>query len=182
MAMEVEADLTTLPADSESWSEVLYSGNFVDCRVDSHTAETDLVTLKLNTQSEEDQSASEAHKETAHRSWAALSFRFPSGDLSQIDSGRAYLTRVGFCWRREVATNEQEYPPNERDLVGCVGVETGDQTVTGRRLDAGYWVESVSDQSNFKKRWSVQTYVLNRGQSLRGLLSMEGMHGRSRRK
>lgn len=49
-----------------------------------------------------------------------------------------------------MATNEQEYLPNERDLVGYVGVESGARTTIGRRLDVGYEVKSVSDQQSTK--------------------------------
>lgn len=44
-----------------------------------------------------------------------------------------------------MAINEQEYPPNEMDLVECVGVENGAQTEIARPLEVGYWVKSVSD-------------------------------------
>ena len=49
-----------------------------------------------------------------------------------------------------MATNEQEYPPSDLDLAGCVGVESGAQTVIARRLDVGYWVESRWDQLYIK--------------------------------
>lgn len=45
-----------------------------------------------------------------------------------------------------MVTNEQECPPNERDLVECVGVESGARTTIGHRLDVRYEVGSVSNQ------------------------------------
>ena len=50
------ADLRTLPVDSESWSEALYFGSVVDCRVDLHMGNAELVKLTLNTHFEGGQS------------------------------------------------------------------------------------------------------------------------------
>ena len=50
------------------------------------------------------------------------------------------------CWRREAATNERECPPSERDLVECVGVKSGTQTMIGRRSAAKYSAGSGKDQ------------------------------------
>lgn len=47
----------TLPVDSESWSEALYSDKLADCQVHSHMAKAELVSLTLNTHFEGDQSA-----------------------------------------------------------------------------------------------------------------------------
>ena len=54
-------------------------------------------------------------------------------------------------WRHEAAIGEPEYPPTERDLVGCVEVENGARTMIFRRLDEGYQVKSVSDQKDRKE-------------------------------
>lgn len=47
----------TLLVDSESWSEVLYSGSLVDCRVDSQMVKAEPVKLRLNTRPEVDRGA-----------------------------------------------------------------------------------------------------------------------------
>ena len=44
----------TLPVDSGSWSEALYSGSNVDCPVDSYMVNVEPVSLKLNTHPEGD--------------------------------------------------------------------------------------------------------------------------------
>ena len=50
-------DLKTLPVDSESWNEVLYSDNLVDCLVDSHMVKAGLVKMTQDTRFEGGQSA-----------------------------------------------------------------------------------------------------------------------------
>ena len=44
-----------------------------------------------------------------------------------------------------MATNELEYPRNEKDRGACVGVEYAAQITTDRRRDGGYRVRSVVD-------------------------------------
>lgn len=105
-------------------------------------AKAELVNLTTNTDSEVDQSAWGADKETAYRGWPALSFRFPSDDCSRTDSRHSYLTKVGFCWRHEVVTNELEYP-NEKDLAACVGGESAAQLMIVHRRDGECRVKSV---------------------------------------
>ena len=90
----MEADPRTLPVDSESWSEALYLGSMVDCRVDLHMVSAELVKLTPNTHCEGGQSTEGAHKKTANRSWAALRFRFPVGNSARLGSGRSYLAKV----------------------------------------------------------------------------------------
>ena len=106
----------------------------------------ELVNLTSNTHPEAGQSAPGADKMTKYRSWPALSFRFPSGDCSQTDSGRFYLMKVEFCWRREVVTDELEYSPNEKGLAVCVGVESAAQIMIVHRHDGEYRVKSAPNQ------------------------------------
>ena len=137
--MEVEADRTIPPVDSESWSEVLHCGSLVDCQVDSRMVKAELVNLTLNIQFGGDRNAWRADELLAHHSWVAVRFDFLLGGCFR----RSNLSKFDFYWRREVAINEQECPPIEKDLVGCVGVENGGQTMTGHRLDVGCWARSI---------------------------------------
>lgn len=47
----------TLPVDSESWNEALHCGSLVDCQIDLHMVNAELVKLTLNSHCEGGQGA-----------------------------------------------------------------------------------------------------------------------------